>query len=124
MEDHLEVPQLLIITLVYPMVHQVLMHHYPQTLGMAREHLHLVPKTYMKSVLHHPMVNEAEAEDRVGKFSYLCSPVVVLTSCRFEVVSSPNNALALSNCIILHPNSGFREGDHVLVKNDFPLTVK
>ncbi|PAV21243.1 vesicular-fusion SEC18 [Pyrrhoderma noxium] len=42
----------------------------------------------------------------------------------FEVVASPNNALALSNCIILHPNSGFREGDHVLVKNDFPLTVK
>lgn len=42
----------------------------------------------------------------------------------FEVVSCPSNTLALLNRIVLHPNSGFRDGDHVLVKGMFPLTVK
>ncbi|OCB85381.1 AAA-domain-containing protein [Sanghuangporus baumii] len=42
----------------------------------------------------------------------------------FQVVSCPSDALALTNRLILHPQSGFRDGDHVLVKDAFPATVK
>ncbi|KAL5487716.1 SEC18 [Sanghuangporus weigelae] len=41
-----------------------------------------------------------------------------------QVVSCPSDALALTNRLILHPQSGFRDGDHVLVKDAFPATVK
>ncbi|CCM00433.1 uncharacterized protein FIBRA_02465 [Fibroporia radiculosa] len=41
----------------------------------------------------------------------------------FGVAGSPNDLLALSNRIIVHP-SDFPEGQHVLVKQAFPLTVK
>ena len=42
----------------------------------------------------------------------------------YLVVSCPSNVLALTNRIIMHPASGFRDGDHVLVKDNFPMTVK
>ncbi|GBE79862.1 AAA-domain-containing protein [Sparassis latifolia] len=41
----------------------------------------------------------------------------------FGVASAPNDALALSNCIIVHP-SDFPQGQHVLVKQQFPLTTR
>ncbi|KAF5393083.1 hypothetical protein D9757_001265 [Collybiopsis confluens] len=41
----------------------------------------------------------------------------------FAVVSSPSDQLALTNCIIVHPMD-FREGEHVLVNSQFPITVK
>ncbi|CCO30629.1 vesicle-fusing ATPase [Rhizoctonia solani AG-1 IB] len=40
----------------------------------------------------------------------------------FAVVECPNTALALTNCLVVHPND-FAQKDHVLVKHDFPLTV-
>ncbi|KAI5114678.1 hypothetical protein M0805_000581, partial [Coniferiporia weirii] len=42
----------------------------------------------------------------------------------FTVVSCPSDTLALTNRIILHPQAGFRDGDHILLKDSFPLTVK
>lgn len=42
----------------------------------------------------------------------------------FLVVSCPSDALALTNKLILNPQSGFRDGDHVLVKDAFPVTIK
>ncbi|KAH9174510.1 AAA-domain-containing protein [Lactarius sanguifluus] len=41
----------------------------------------------------------------------------------FAVHPSPSDILALSNRLIVHP-SDFRDGEHVLVKGEFPLTVK
>ncbi|KZT05630.1 AAA-domain-containing protein [Laetiporus sulphureus 93-53] len=41
----------------------------------------------------------------------------------FVVASAPSDALALSNCLIVHP-SDFTQGQHVLVKQAFPLTTK
>ncbi|TCD70005.1 transport between ER and Golgi ATPase protein [Steccherinum ochraceum] len=40
----------------------------------------------------------------------------------FGVVSSPSDALALSNRLIVHP-SDFHKGQHVIVKQQFPITV-
>ncbi|KAL0950212.1 hypothetical protein HGRIS_010202 [Hohenbuehelia grisea] len=44
-------------------------------------------------------------------------------SSQFDVVSCPSDALALTNCLIVHP-ADFQEGQHVLVKGSFPLTVR
>lgn len=70
----------------------------------------------------------AEAEALVGrdrKYRILSSFRASLTPLsRFMVVASPSNAFALTNRIVMHPSSGFREGDHVLVKDSFPMTVK
>ncbi|TFK55646.1 AAA-domain-containing protein [Heliocybe sulcata] len=41
----------------------------------------------------------------------------------YGVVSCPSDALALTNCIIVHP-SDFAPGQHVLVKSAFPLTTR
>ncbi|KAH9023079.1 AAA-domain-containing protein [Lactarius pseudohatsudake] len=41
----------------------------------------------------------------------------------FAVHPSPSDILALSNRLIVHP-SDFKDGEHVLVKGEFPLTVK
>lgn len=41
----------------------------------------------------------------------------------FSVQPAPSDTLALSNRLIVHP-SDFRDGEHVLVKGEFPLTVK
>ncbi|KAG5648754.1 hypothetical protein DXG03_000101 [Asterophora parasitica] len=41
----------------------------------------------------------------------------------YAVVGAPSDALALSNCLIVHP-SDFQQGQHVLVKGGFSLTVK
>ncbi|KAF8076749.1 vesicular-fusion protein SEC18 [Lyophyllum atratum] len=41
----------------------------------------------------------------------------------YGVVSAPSDALALSNCLIVHP-SDFQQGQHVLVKGGFSLTVR
>ncbi|KAH9051793.1 hypothetical protein EDB87DRAFT_1836189 [Lactarius vividus] len=41
----------------------------------------------------------------------------------FAVRPSPADTLALTNCLIVHP-SDFKDGEHVLVKGEFPLTVK
>ncbi|KAJ7213717.1 P-loop containing nucleoside triphosphate hydrolase protein [Mycena haematopus] len=40
----------------------------------------------------------------------------------FDVESSPSNPLALSNRLVVHP-SDFQQGQHVLCKGEFPLTV-
>lgn len=80
--------------------------------------------------LHRPMdiVVAAEAEALVGrdrKYHILSSFRASQTPLsRFLVVASPSNAFALTNRIVMHPSSGFREGDHVLVKDSFPMTVK
>lgn len=42
---------------------------------------------------------------------------------RYAVVSSPSDALALSNCLIVHP-SDFSSGQHVFVKQQYPLTTR
>ena len=41
----------------------------------------------------------------------------------FTVQSSPSDTLALTNCLIVHP-ADFKDGEHVLVKGEFPLTVR
>jgi hypothetical protein len=41
----------------------------------------------------------------------------------FAVQPCPSDILALSNRLIVHP-SDFKDGEHVLVKGEFPLTVK
>ncbi|KAI0797023.1 AAA-domain-containing protein [Abortiporus biennis] len=41
----------------------------------------------------------------------------------FGVVAAPSDALALSNCLIVNPND-FQQGQHVLVKQQFPLTTR
>ena len=41
----------------------------------------------------------------------------------FSVQPAPSDILALSNRLIVHP-SDFNDGEHVLVKGEFPLTVK
>jgi vesicle-fusing ATPase len=41
----------------------------------------------------------------------------------FVVVGSPSDALALTNCLVVHP-SDFAQGTHVLVNNNFPLSVR
>ncbi|KAH8094942.1 vesicular-fusion protein SEC18 [Cristinia sonorae] len=41
----------------------------------------------------------------------------------FGVVAAPSDALALSNCLIVHP-SDFAQGQHVFVKQQFPLTTR
>ena len=41
----------------------------------------------------------------------------------YGVVSAPSDALALSNCLIVHPGD-FQQGQHVLVKQQFPLTTR
>ncbi|PCH40892.1 AAA-domain-containing protein [Wolfiporia cocos MD-104 SS10] len=41
----------------------------------------------------------------------------------FAVAAAPSDMLALSNCIIVHP-SDFSQGQHVLVKQAFPLTTR
>ncbi|KAH9938024.1 vesicular-fusion protein SEC18 [Fomitopsis serialis] len=41
----------------------------------------------------------------------------------FGVASAPSDILALSNCLIVHP-SDFSQGQHVLVKQQFPLTTR
>ncbi|KAI9439382.1 AAA-domain-containing protein [Lactarius psammicola] len=41
----------------------------------------------------------------------------------FVVRPSPSDTLTLSNCLIVRP-SDFKDGEHVLVNGEFPLTVK
>ncbi|KAI9453475.1 AAA-domain-containing protein [Lactarius psammicola] len=41
----------------------------------------------------------------------------------FAVQPAPSDILALTNRLIVHP-SDFKDGEHVLVKGEFPLTVK
>ncbi|KAF9534125.1 vesicular-fusion protein SEC18 [Crepidotus variabilis] len=41
----------------------------------------------------------------------------------FGVVGSPSDALALTNCLIVHPND-FAQGTHALVNNAFPITLR
>ncbi|TFY64705.1 hypothetical protein EVJ58_g2436 [Rhodofomes roseus] len=41
----------------------------------------------------------------------------------YAVASAPSDILALSNCLIVHP-SDFTQGQHVLVKQQFPLTTR
>ncbi|KAJ3824107.1 vesicular-fusion protein SEC18 [Lentinula raphanica] len=41
----------------------------------------------------------------------------------YGVVSSPSDQLALSNCLVVHPTD-FQQGEHVLVKEHFALTVR
>lgn len=41
----------------------------------------------------------------------------------YGVVASPSDALALTNCLIVHP-SDFAPGTHVLVNRSFALTVR
>ncbi|KAI9439370.1 AAA-domain-containing protein [Lactarius psammicola] len=41
----------------------------------------------------------------------------------YVVRPSPSDTLTLSNCLIVRP-SGFKDGEHVLVNGEFPLTVK
>jgi vesicle-fusing ATPase len=50
-------------------------------------------------------------------------PTDVVLIHSFGVVSSPSDALALSNCLIVHP-SDFQQGQHVLVKGNFPCTTR
>ncbi|KAG6910791.1 hypothetical protein DXG01_007679 [Tephrocybe rancida] len=41
----------------------------------------------------------------------------------YQVVGAPSDALALTNCLIVHP-SDFQQGLHVLVKGEFAITVR
>ncbi|KAF7432705.1 transport between ER and Golgi ATPase protein [Pleurotus ostreatus] len=42
---------------------------------------------------------------------------------QFEVKSCPSDVLALTNCLVVYP-SDFSQGQHVLVKGQFPITVR
>lgn len=48
---------------------------------------------------------------------------LISPSFSFGVVGCPSDGLALSNCLIVHP-SDFPQGQHVLVKQAFPLTTR
>ena len=39
------------------------------------------------------------------------------------VVRAPSDALALSNCLVVHP-SDFSSGQHVFVKQQYPMTTR
>ena len=41
----------------------------------------------------------------------------------FSVQGSPNDQAAFSNCLIINP-ADFPEGQHVLVKQQFPMTTR
>ena len=41
----------------------------------------------------------------------------------YAVVSVPSDALALSNCLVVHP-SDFSSGQHVFVKQQYPMTTR
>ncbi|KAG6866108.1 hypothetical protein C0991_008415 [Blastosporella zonata] len=41
----------------------------------------------------------------------------------YEVVACPNDSLALTNCLIVYP-SDFQQGQHVLIKDGFVLTIR
>ena len=41
----------------------------------------------------------------------------------YSVVSVPSDALALSNCLVVHP-SDFFSGQHVFVKQQYPMTTR
>jgi hypothetical protein len=53
----------------------------------------------------------------------LCN-VLIFKLPSFNVTQSPSSSYALLNRIAFHPQAGFRDGDHVLVKDRYPLTVK
>ncbi|KAG6887116.1 hypothetical protein C0995_001361 [Termitomyces sp. Mi166 len=42
---------------------------------------------------------------------------------KFDVVGSPSDALALTNCMIVHP-SDFPQGQHVLINGSFAVTLR
>lgn len=49
--------------------------------------------------------------------------MLLMVAPRYEVVGCPSDQLALSNCLIVHPND-FPDGQPVLVKRAFGITVK
>ncbi|SJL02451.1 related to Vesicular-fusion protein sec18 [Armillaria ostoyae] len=55
--------------------------------------------------------------------TYDRKPAPPRSSGSYGVVASPSDAFALSNCLAVHP-SDFTNGQHVLVKGGFALTVK
>ena len=58
----------------------------------------------------------------VFSFIYIC----LITNApidSFGVVGSPSDALALTNCLIVHP-SDFPQGQHVLINGTYALTVR
>lgn len=55
--------------------------------------------------------------------SSLPCPPSTNVSARFSVQGAPSDALAFSNCLIVNP-SDFAQGQHVLVKQSFPLTIR
>lgn len=66
---------------------------------------------------HHPVEEESTWHVRVTGL------LISFYLHRFEVVSTPNESLALTNCLIVNP-SDFQQGQHVLIKDMFALTVR
>ncbi|KZT71500.1 vesicular-fusion protein SEC18 [Daedalea quercina L-15889] len=67
-----------------------------------------------------PRYDDASAYEKRGYDSHRQTPQ---SRGSYGVVSAPSDALALSNCLIVHP-SDFQQGQHVLVKQQFPLTAR
>ncbi|CAA7260138.1 unnamed protein product [Cyclocybe aegerita] len=57
------------------------------------------------------------------KPSYSRKPPPPRSGGSYAVAGCPSDALALTNCLIVHP-SDFPQGQHVLVNGTFPLTVR
>jgi len=60
-----------------------------------------------------------------GMLDFSCKIVyfVEIVFDSYGVASSPSDALALTNCLIVHP-SDFSQGQHVLVNGSYALTVR
>lgn len=75
----------------------------------------------LRMIGDHPSLVGAEAECTSPHFCL--SSLSVHGSVSFSVQGSPNDQLAFSNCLVVNPQD-FPEGQHVLVKQAFPLTTR
>ncbi|KAK7696285.1 hypothetical protein QCA50_000939 [Cerrena zonata] len=69
-----------------------------------------------------PRYNDAPPQEKQGYSSRAPAPSQRSRGA-YAVVSAPSDALALSNCLVVHP-SDFASGQHVMVKQQYPLTTR
>ena len=96
--------------------------HYRQ--GHDQYHLDLMSLLLMKNDLWTSAdLHRAEQEQEECTLTYSYTSPQLNHFHSFSVQPAPSDTLALSNCLIVNPND-FKDGEHVLVKGEFPLTVK
>lgn len=80
-------------------------------------------RSAITGIPHQRAEEEVAAAEECTSLSTLPTPGLTFHIARFAVQGSPNNELALSNCLVVCP-SDFPDGQHVLVKQAFPLTTR